>query len=366
MDISQLSQAPPDLAPFEDTYRFAAFTIVRFALFSAHALLFGMATVSAVVLRPAFSALDDTWNRARERVGGRLEGLVQASLVASALASLAAIVLQAILVAEAQGGDFSLDSFTGTFGTQFGRWQFLRFPALGALAVLLVGRVASDLFEAKSSERPASKPLWRGAWLVLSGFLLATSSLSGHAAVADPLALSVANDAVHLAAGGVWFAGVAILAIVLPDAWRGRQPTDRLKILAPVVVRFSNLAAVTIAVLALTGTLNSFLHVGAVDDLIDTGYGRTLFLKVVLFGAVLAFGAINHFVIRERLSKAAGATGDIEPARVFRRTIAAELVLALLLMGITGVLVGLGRTRDAPVQETPSGVTSGTRAPSRR
>ena len=357
MDISPLSQAP-GLAPFEDTYRFAAFTVIRFTAFSAHALLFGVAVISLLVLRPAFASLREDWSRARIRVGLRLEGLVQASLIASAVASVAAIVLQTVLVAEAQGGDVTADAFLGTLETAFGRWQLFRLPLLVALAVLLSGRVATDALAGAGDDRKSARPLWWGAWMLLTIGLMTTSSFSGHAAVATPTAISLLNDSIHLAAGGVWFSGVAILAIVLPDAWRGRPSDQRVLLLAPAVTRFSTVAAVTIAILAATGTLNSFLHVGALNDLIDSGYGRMLSIKVIAFGGILALGAVNHFVLRRRLEEAAEKEAGAKPARVFRRTIAAELVLALLLMGLTGVLVGLGRTKGAVEEAPPRGATT--------
>lgn len=355
-----MSQAP-GLAPFEDTYRFAAFTIIRFTAFSAHALLFGVAVVSLLVLRPAFASLGDGWEQARRRVGRRLEGLVQASIIASLVASAAAIILQAVLVAEAQGGDVTVESFLGTFETAFGRWQLFRLPLLVALAVLLIGRVATDALAGAGDDRKTARPPWWAAWLLLSVCLTATSSLSGHAAVATPRAISLLNDAIHLAAGGVWFSGIAILAIVLPEAWRGRSSGERIRLLAPAVTRFSTVAAVTIAVLAATGTLNSFLHVGAFNDLIDSGYGRTLTIKVIAFGAVLGLGAVNHFVLRRRLEEAARNDDGSKPALIFRKTIAAELVLALMLMGLTGVLVGLGRTKGEIEQAPPRGATTAPR-----
>ena len=364
MDISPLSQAPLDGAPFEDIYRFTAFTIIRLGLFTAHALIFGTGAIALLVLRPTFAALQgERWVEARGRTARRLEGFVQSSIVASAVATLTAIVLQAVLVAEAQGGEVGSDAFTATFQTPFGRWQFLRIPILVALAVLLVGRVAGHVLAGAGDDRePAGRSWWIG-WLALGAALLATSTLSGHAAVASPRAVSLVNDAVHLVAGAIWFAGIVILAVVLPDAWRRGAAEDRVRVLAPSVVRFSTVAAVSVAVLAATGTLNSFLHVGAVNDLVDSGYGRALTIKIVLFGAILGLGAVNHFVIRERLRHALeGEEVDARPAAVFRRTIAAELVVGFLLMGVTGTLVGLARTRPIAVEpQDAGGVTSAPR-----
>jgi putative copper export protein len=123
------------------------------------------------------------------------------------------------------------------------------------------------------------------------------------------------------------------------------------------------LAAVSIGVLAATGTLNSFLHVGKLGDLVGTSYGRTLGLKILLFLLVLGLGAMNHFVLRDRLKQAQAQEGSLEPARLFRKTIAAELVLALLLMGMTGLLVGLARTREVETAPDTGGAATVNRRP---
>ncbi len=72
-------------------------------------------------------------------------------------------------------------------------------------------------------------------------------------------------------------------------------------------------------------------------------------LKVALFGGVLLLGGLNHFFVRRRLARELGGSDTGGARSLFRRTIAGELVIALLLMAVTGLLAGLSRTR----QETP-------------
>jgi copper transport protein len=353
MDIGPFSQ-PANVASFEDVFRFVGFTIIRFCIFSAHALIFGLVPFSLLVLRPSFKVLgDEFWDGARRRLSGRLEGLVRAALVASFIATTIAILLQAVLVSEVSGSDVGRSSFDAALGTSFGRWLALRIPVLGALAVLLVNRVSRSLLAGAGDDRNAPPAAWWATWSVLGAILLSTSSFTGHAAVAQPVGLSLANDVVHLLAGATWFSGIVVLAIVLPDAW-SRDPSHRIQILTPVVVRFSTVAAASVAVLAITGTLNSFLNVGAWSDLVTTNYGRTLALKISLFLGVLALGGINHYWVRERLRRAAEAHARTNAPSLFRRTIAAELVIALLLLGMTGVLAGFGRTKQTGPAMTPT------------
>ncbi|MGH2731270.1 MAG: copper resistance D family protein [Actinomycetota bacterium] len=333
---------------FEEDLRFVAFTLARFTSFAAHALLFGLVPTILLVLRPAFARLPvDDWAAGRRRVAARIEGLVNAALVASAAASAVAITLQAVLISELRDEDIGGSAVTSVFETSFGQWYAFRFPLLVALALILYKRVGRVCIAGAGDDTPGPSPLYWAAWGGCGLLLLATSSFSGHAAVADPRWGALVNDIVHLAAGSAWFAGLVVLAVILPDAWRDADASGRLGLLAPSVVRFSNVAVVTISIVAITGVLNSFLHVGAIDDLVDSSYGRALALKLVLFGVVLALGAINHLGVRRRFEKAVDAGPLIDTQRLFRKAIAVELAVAVGLLGMTGLLVGQGRTAEA-------------------
>jgi copper transport protein len=344
----------------EDTLRSVVFPLVRFSGFAATALLFGLLPVLLLVLRPGFDLLAGRGrDRGRRRVEARLEGFVQAALWAAATATVLALALQAALVGEfSEGGDVSQRSLLSVFETTFGRWVGLRLPLLIALAVLLTGRIRTSSLAGAGDGRRSPGALWWGGWSVLAFALLATSSFSGHAAVASPRAVSLINDIVHLTAGASWFTGIVVLAIVLPDAWRGDDVSQRLEVLRATVVRFSNLALVSIGIVLVTGTVNSLLHVGTPSDLFTTSYGVALSAKILLFVLILVLGGVNHLVVRRRLERhEADAVGT--PA-LFRRVIAAELAVALAVMGATGLLTGLPRTRQ---QTVPAPVDSRVTAP---
>lgn len=332
---------------FEETFREIAFTCVRFLAFSAHAFLLGAPAVLLLVLRPAFGRLDpEAWATGRTRLADRLEGVVQSAFIASAVATAAAIALQATLVAELNEGDLSQPSFLSVFSTTFGQWHLFRYPLLAGLVVLLSGKVRQ--WSLQVDGRGAARSWWAG-WLLLSVGLLATHSFTGHAAVSSPRALGLLNDIVHLVFGSVWFAGIVILAVLLPDAWRAKGDDDRLSLLGPVVSRFSKVALVSITIVAITGTLNSFMNVAFLNDMVDSPYGLSLTVKILFFLGILAMGGINHFFLTKRLQRGAedGRAGAAQ--RFFRMTIAIELALALTIMGVTGWLTGQSKTKQATI-----------------
>lgn len=340
---------------FEEILRNIAFACARFLAYSAHAFLFGVPIILLVVLRPAFAALDqEAWATGRARLAARLEGVVQAAFIGSAIATAIAIALQAILVAELNDGDLSSPSFLSVFSTTFGQWHLFRYPLLAGLLVLLSGKVRQWSFQ---KEDGAARSWWAG-WLLLSMGLLATHSFTGHAAVSSPRGLGLLNDIVHLAFASVWFAGIVILAVLLPDAWRGKGDGERLDLLGPVVFRFSKVALVSITVVAITGTLNSLLNVAHLDDMIDSAYGISLTVKILFFLGILALGGINHFFLTKRLQAGTDDARAGAAQRFFRMTIAIELVIAVTIMGVTGWLTGQAKTKQANLP-TGSPISSG-------
>jgi copper transport protein len=332
-----------------------SFTLVRFAAFAANALIFGAVPLLLFVLRPALRLLDArSWRPGRIELAVRLEGLLRAALVASAVATVLALLLQTALVSLLDEGDLGLDALEAVLSTSFGIWSLIRLPVLGALSVLLYQRVQDLCLSGMAPIERNPGRAWWTLWGLLSLALLATWSFAGHAAVSNPAWAALTNDVVHLAAGAAWFAGIVIVAVLLPDVWQNKDRLDRLRILSAVVSRFSRLALIAIVVVALTGTINSFFNLESPGDLVNSGYGITLTIKIVLFLGIVVLGAVNHFLVRRRLENAVKESSSSDPYALFRKTIATELVLGLLILGATGLLVGLARTRETGTQSAPS------------
>jgi putative copper resistance protein D len=56
-----------------------------------------------------------------------------------------------------------------------------------------------------------------------------------------------------------------------------------------------------VAVMALTGLLNSIFMVGSFRALLTSAYGQLLISKVILFFVMVGFGARNLFLLKPRL-----------------------------------------------------------------
>ena len=87
-----------------------------------------------------------------------------------------------------------------------------------------------------------------------------------------------------------------------------------------------------VALLALTGAINSLLLVGSLGVMFDTPYGRLLAFKILTFFAMVAVALINRFRLAPRISHDSGAL------RALGWTVALEQGLALAVLAIVSVL----------------------------
>jgi copper transport protein len=115
------------------------------------------------------------------------------------------------------------------------------------------------------------------AMLVLGLALAVADAQAGHA-VGAPTAVAV--TAAHLAAMSVWVGGLAALLGV----WGLIEPDRR----GVALSRFGQLAAGALAALALSGVVLAWERLAQPGDLLATGYGRTLLVKIAMTGGAMA------------------------------------------------------------------------------
>ena len=283
----------------------AAFAFTRFLVFALILLCLGGALVLAAVVRS-----EDGVQAARRRLFGAL-ALAAGLLV---VVSLAGLPLQAasaggVPLREAAGWD----SVSAVLDTRFGQmWAWRAWLALTIAVLALAGR--------RGHEFPV-------AAVIVAGMLAVTPAAAGHASVSG--ALPFVSDVAHVVAAGVWAGGLAFLVAALVLA-----RTDRWRLAARAVPRFSSIAVVALAVLVVAGVTNAYFQVREWRGLWETTYGLLLVTKVALVVPVLALGAYNNRVAVRRLRD---GTASPREQRRFLHTAAAELVVLAVVVGVTAV-----------------------------
>jgi copper transport protein len=280
----------------------------------------------------------------------RLRLLVVGAALAGALSGLLGIAMQG-----AEGAGLpALDALRPaivreTLDTRFGTvWGagVLAWLALGALAWALLrprlrddggGPMPAGRAEASAAARP---PV--AAWLLAlpAAWLLLLPGLGGHAAAQAPVALLLPANVLHVAAMAVWAGGLAALLLALPAATRALpDPADRTRLLAAALTRFSPLALAAVGALVLSGTVQSLELLDLPGDLLHSGFGRAVLVKVALLLLLVGLGAWQRRRSLPRLRALAEARQPPGGAGVLlRRALRTEALLIAGVLAATAVL----------------------------
>jgi copper transport protein len=369
----------------------AVYAVDRVAIFATLALLIGGVVFMAWVFPPG-----------RDSRRGRR--IVWAGWIGTVVATLAALGLEGVYGAALPLTKVFDPSVWGdVLDTRYGRVSVAR------LALLVL---AYPLIRVLFGRRPASPrrlPTW---WFVASGLVLSaiafTPGLAGHAGTGDYTGLAIPADAIHVLAMACWLGGLVLLvAVVLP-----RSDPDELR---QGINRYSALALGSIAALVVTGGFQAWRQVGSFTALRDTDYGKLLIAKLVAFAALIIAAAFSREVVNRRFrvypdddrhdetavpepavpvavgaglgpplhpampagfgpssvptGNGSGATGpasddqddeeepddDATEVRRLRKSVVAELVIAVAVLAITALLVNAAPARS--VQTAPVSMT---------
>src|SRR5258708_42540 len=128
--------------------------------------------------------------------------------------------------------------------------------------------------------------------LLPAAAIIASSVMTSHSmARLEYRAPLVAFTALHQAATAAWLGGLPYLLIAIR-----RAPFPEFA--RQISARFSQLALVSVAVLASAGFVLSVAYVGSVKAIYGTSYGAMVATKVLLFGILLFLGALNFQLVR--------------------------------------------------------------------
>ncbi len=312
------------------------FGIARGVQYAATALAVGGLAFLLLAWLPAIGALGgvgETWSAAARRFGSRLR---LALILAAALGALSAAVGVVMEGAEAAGiSGFSALKWTivhETLETRFGTvW------GITALAWLAFGALVAAGLRRPAERRPG--PLLLVLLTAPLVFVVLEPALAGHGSTQSPVALNFPVNAIHVGAMATWLGGLATLLFVLPRATRKLAPADRGRLLAACLVRFSQVALVSVGAILLTGLVQAYVYVRRLDALTETGYGRAVLVKFILLMAVIALGAYNRRSSVPRLKRiAAGGEAPGRAGLLLRRALRAELALLVVVLGVTAAL----------------------------
>lgn len=312
------------------------------------------------------------------------------------VATVAAVLLQGPYTAGAPlGSVFDPSLIASVLGTRYGIASVLRLVLLAGIALLLV--------RLDALRHPVVATV---TGIVVFAMLLTVSAL-GHSGAGDLVPLAMVADSLHLVAMAGWLGGLAMLGLIVlrrnafAGVAAGASPDPR-----TLLPRWSRFATVAVAVLVVTGTFTAWRQVRHLDALISTTYGWTLLIKLALVAVVLLLAAVARRWVTRNLRRspavvtspvaapsvlvyADGSTAveptDLDPGRDIatgdtdldrpgtstgarpapalgrlRRGVLIEALLAVVVLGVTSVLVATTPSRDTyfPVFEQSVAATA--------
>lgn len=182
---------------------------------------------------------------------------------------------------------------------RFGMFWMMR------IAVLLIAAgVGLYMLRSKDRSRTLDHALALSN-LFLGALLFIAITMSGHAAAVSAALLpySIVIDWLHLVAAALWVGGMFAIVLIYLPVLKSLHFTERTRSLLALLPQYSPLAIAGVIILSSTGPLSAAFHLTSIDQSITTAYGRTLDVKILLVGALLATSAYHVFWLRPRLKK---------------------------------------------------------------
>ena len=115
---------------------------------------------------------------------------------------------------------------------------------------------------------------------------------------------------------------------------------DYLRLTHRLLESFSVAGTVTVTLVFGSGLVNSWMLVGPqnVLTLHTTLYGQLLIVKLLLFAVMLALAAANRFRLTPEFNRALNSNGTSRALAMLRKSLALELSIALIILGLVAWL----------------------------
>ena len=183
----------------------------------------------------------------------------------------------------------------------------------------------------------------RSRWITVfcAAVALATLAWTGHGAAGEGSAgwFQLAADIVHLLAAGTWIGALIVFAVMLTRPVARMTDADVGAVTA-ALDRFAVVGTLVVVLLIATGLISSFMLVGIenVAASPSTLYGQLLIIKLMLFAAMLALAATNRWRLTPALARCNDFSDRLSAVKALRRSLAAEVAAAVLILGLVAWL----------------------------
>lgn len=177
--------------------------------------------------------------------------------------------------------------------------------------------------------------------LVSTSIAIATLVWIGHAGATEGSLGRVhrISDIFHMLASAVWIGGIAAFAWMLFRPLTV-QSHEYVPIVHRALERFSWIGTLAVGAIVATGIFNFHAVVGFshLTQLLQSGYGKLLIIKLLLFAGMLALAALNRWRLTPALEIAIRDSSPAAAITSLRRSLLVESTAALAILALVAWL----------------------------
>ncbi|MDP9087722.1 MAG: copper homeostasis membrane protein CopD [Pseudomonadota bacterium] len=203
------------------------------------------------------------------------------------------------------------------------------------------------------------------AQVLLGGAISLSFAWTGHGAaqIGRTAGIHLVGDLLHLLAAGSWIGALVSLSTLGVRARRSGAIEDA-AVLGLGLRAFSAIGVWIVAVLIFSGIINSIFLLDFVHwrEAVNSQYGRVLFMKLALFGAMLCLAALNRYrtgpKLHDALQRRTSLAAAVQAARSILSIETLMAALVLLAVSVLGTLAPLDvQTDNLGTQHEPPPLT---------
>lgn len=180
-------------------------------------------------------------------------------------------------------------------------------------------------------------------WVILAALgavVMASFAWTGHGAADEGLhgLIHTPADVLHLLAAGIWLGALVGFAFLL---WaQGRANTESQAVLHRALEGFSGIGSALVAVILVTGLINSWFLVGlsGIARMAGSTYGILLLVKIAAFLGMLALAGMNRFFHTPALARGLEAQNPAVALKTLRASVILESMLGLAVIVLVSIL----------------------------
>jgi copper transport protein len=179
---------------------------------------------------------------------------------------------------------------------------------------------------------------WAMALSLTILLLMSDAVVSHSAATLGWRGLALGAELVHLLGVALWVGGLGYFATLF--WWSTFREPSAAGELAWAIPAFSVLAVGAVGLLTVSGLYLTQLHLGSLDHLLSTLYGRILLAKLCVVGLMVGLGGYHQFIVHPRILASLDLSGrSASPhSQWFRQTLRIEALLGLLALLLASFL----------------------------